>query len=32
MQVAHDMQGLSTQAYKAFMVLVVFKFKDEAWQ
>jgi hypothetical protein len=26
------MQGLSTQACKAFMVLEVFKSKDEAWQ
>jgi hypothetical protein len=32
MQLAHDMQGLSTQACKVFMVLEVFKSKDEALQ
>jgi hypothetical protein len=32
MQFAHDMQGLSTHACKAFMVLEVFKSKDEALQ
>jgi hypothetical protein len=32
MQLAHDMKGLSTQACKAFMVLEVFKSKDEALQ
>jgi hypothetical protein len=32
MQLAYDMQGLSTQACKTFMVLEVFKSKDEAWK
>jgi hypothetical protein len=31
-QQAYDMQGLSTQACKAFVVLEVFKYKDEALQ
>jgi hypothetical protein len=31
-QQAHHMEGLSTQAYKAFVVLEVFKSKDEAFQ
>jgi hypothetical protein len=31
-KLTHDMQGLSTQACKAFMGLQVFKYKDEALQ